>query len=103
MSCPDNRESSVEVLGLKRTTLSESSPITNEADSEKEVALVRGDFWRVDGQGMTHRVECQRGRIWITQSGSSEDIILSEDESREFCGEGLVLIEALEESIVLVQ
>lgn len=104
MSCPDNRKSSVALLlGRKLSFLSEELQNTNAPGTQTEVDLQRGGMWRVDGDGLTRQIECREGKVWVTQTGCPEDIVLAEGESATFCGNGLILIEALEESNLIIQ
>jgi hypothetical protein len=62
--------------------------------------LKRGEITRLTGVGEFRRIECCAGKLWITQSGCEDDVVLSAGEKRAFCQAGVVLIEALTESKV---
>lgn len=44
------------------------------------------------------RVQCLSGRLWITLSGSTEDILLTTGDTRHFPADSQLLIEALDDS-----
>jgi len=46
------------------------------------------------------RIICLRGRIWITQHGSRDDIVLEAGESGEISRPGLALVQALADALV---
>jgi hypothetical protein len=46
------------------------------------------------------RIDCVRGRLWITEWGSADDILLEAGASYVISGGGLAVVQALRESLV---
>ena len=57
--------------------------------------LSKGDVLRIEPNSQRIEIECVTGKIWVTQGGSMEDIVLLAGERREMSGEQLVVAEAL--------
>lgn len=53
----------------------------------------------VEGIAAT-RIDCLRGRIWITERGSTEDIVLEAGESYVTSRGGVAVVQALREALV---
>jgi len=49
------------------------------------------------------RIECLRGRIWITEHRSTDDIVLDAGESYEILRGGVAVVEALREALVVLR
>jgi hypothetical protein len=49
------------------------------------------------------RISCLTGRIWVTQHGSRDDIVLEAGESDEISHPGLAVVQALRPARVAVQ
>jgi Protein of unknown function (DUF2917) len=46
------------------------------------------------------RIDCLRGRIWITEWGSTDDIVLEAGQSYVISRSGVALVQALREALV---
>jgi hypothetical protein len=46
------------------------------------------------------RIDCLRGRIWITERGSTDDIVLEPGESYVISRGGVAVVQALREALV---
>jgi len=46
------------------------------------------------------RIDCLRGRLWITEPGAVDDIVLEAGESYVISGNGVALVQALREALV---
>jgi ferric-dicitrate binding protein FerR (iron transport regulator) len=69
----------------------------------RHVELKRGALLRVPGhRGMTS-VEVERGRVWITREREARDYVVAPEGSLRLCGEGLVLVEALEDAALVLR
>jgi Protein of unknown function (DUF2917) len=49
------------------------------------------------------RIDCLRGRIWITEHRSTGDIVLEAGESYEISRGGIALVQALREALVALR
>jgi len=49
------------------------------------------------------RIDCLRGRIWITELGCTDDIVLEADESYEIERDGVAVVQALRDAVVVVR
>ncbi|HLB14184.1 MAG TPA: DUF2917 domain-containing protein [Burkholderiales bacterium] len=49
------------------------------------------------------RIDCLRGRIWITQHGCTDDIVLAAGESHEISRAGVAVVQALREALVALR
>jgi hypothetical protein len=49
------------------------------------------------------RVDCLRGRIWITERGCTEDIVLETGESYEILRGGVAVVQALRDTVVALR
>lgn len=45
-------------------------------------------------------IDCVRGRIWITEQGGTDDIVLEAGDSYEFARSGVAVVQALREAMV---
>ena len=52
---------------------------------------------------MAARIDCLRGRIWITERGCMEDVVLEAGQSYEISRGGVVVVQALREAIVALR
>jgi hypothetical protein len=52
---------------------------------------------------MGTRIDCLRGRIWITEQRSTDDILLEAGESYEISYGGLAVVQALREALVALR
>ena len=48
------------------------------------------------------RIDCLRGRIWITELGCTDDIVLEAGESYEIARVGVAVVQALHEAVVVL-
>jgi len=62
--------------------------------------LRKGRVIQIESMPTPLRIECQQGRLWITQSGTAQDTILAAGESFKPRAQGRVVIEALETACV---
>ena len=46
------------------------------------------------------RIDCLRGRLWITEHGSTDDVILEAGESYEISNHGVAVVQALRDALV---
>src|SRR4051794_21330751 len=99
ISCADDCSRSSSTSLLKRLAAPWhrlfASPSIAEPRQPSSVLLKRGEITRLDGVGGFRRIECGEGKLWITQSGCRDDVVLSKGEKRAFYQAGVVLIEAL--------
>jgi hypothetical protein len=58
-----------------------------------EFALERDSLWRVAGRVRGVRVDCSRGRLWLTQAGAAADVILRPGESFVANAEGAIVVQ----------
>ena len=49
------------------------------------------------------RIACLRGRIWITEHSSTDDIVLEAGESYEVSRDGVAVVQALREALVVLR
>jgi hypothetical protein len=49
------------------------------------------------------RIDCLSGRIWITEQGCTDDIVLEAGESYEFSRGGVAVVQALREAFVALR
>jgi hypothetical protein len=49
------------------------------------------------------RIDCLRGRIWITEQRSTGDIVLEAGESYEILRSGIAVVQALREALVALR
>jgi Protein of unknown function (DUF2917) len=54
------------------------------------------------GNGKGARIDCVRGRIWITEHEETSDIVLEAGESYEISRSGVAVVQALREALVVV-
>lgn len=62
--------------------------------------LRKGRVIRIESMPAPLRIECHRGRLWITEAGSAGDTILAAGEFFKPRSQGRVVIEALETACV---
>jgi hypothetical protein len=60
--------------------------------------LPKNSLIRLVGDHRGERIACVKGRLWITQSGNAEDIILCAGEAFTITQKGTLLIEGLVET-----
>ena len=60
-----------------------------------EFALERNSLWRVAGRVRGVRVDCSRGRLWLTQAGAAADVILRPGESFVANAEGAIVVQTV--------
>lgn len=58
--------------------------------------LGKGEVVSVNEMGIRRRIQCRKGRLWITQTGLDCDIVLTSGQLFESDREGSLVIEALE-------
>ena len=46
------------------------------------------------------RIDCLRGRIWITEQGCAEDTVLEAGQSHDISHDGVAVVQALREALV---
>jgi Protein of unknown function (DUF2917) len=49
------------------------------------------------------RIDCLRGRIWLTEHGCSDDVVLEAGESYQIVRTGVVVVQALREALVALR
>lgn len=49
------------------------------------------------------RIDCLRGRIWITERGCTDDIVLEAGQSHEISRGGVTVVQALREAVVALR
>lgn len=49
------------------------------------------------------RIHCIHGRIWVTEPGSADDIVLEPGESHEISRSGITIVQALRQALVAVR
>ncbi len=49
------------------------------------------------------RIDCLRGRIWVTEQGSSDDVVLEAGESYEITRRGVAVVQALREAFIALR
>lgn len=52
---------------------------------------------------MGARIDCLRGRIWITERGCTDDIVLEAGQSCEISRGGVAVVQALREALVALR
>ena len=52
---------------------------------------------------MGTRIDCLRGRIWITEGGDNEDIVLEAGQSHEISRRGVAVVQALRDALVALR
>ncbi len=52
---------------------------------------------------MGTRIDCLRGRIWITEHGCTDDIVLEAGQSYEISRGGVAVVQALREALVALR
>ena len=67
---------------------------------QERLCLEKGEVFHVDPITAWRRIECQRGRVWITQTGLGQDVILSAGDAFEVSAPGRLVVEALEAACV---
>ncbi len=65
-----------------------------------KLVLARGEIASMRLRGMTCRISCVAGRLWVTESGRREDSLLAPGEGVTFSGRGRIVVEALRTSTV---
>jgi len=75
--------------------------IPQEACTQRElVALPHRALLRLESSPRPRGVVCSMGMVWVTLEGSRADVILGSGESIELSANGLVVVEALVDSVV---
>ena len=54
-------------------------------------------------EAMGARIDCLRGRIWITERGCTDDIVLEAGQSYEISRSGVAVVQALREALVALR
>jgi hypothetical protein len=54
-------------------------------------------------EAMGTRIDCLRGRIWITERGGNEDIVLEAGQSYEISRGGVAVVQALRDALVALR
>jgi hypothetical protein len=88
------------VMGLVRQVVGQGPQI---APVPKGLKLGNGGLWRMNGREELRQIECREGKIWITQTGCLTDIVLTSGQKQSVCGKGLVLVQALANSELVVK
>jgi ferric-dicitrate binding protein FerR (iron transport regulator) len=91
-----NGNASVMALLARKLFAASAGTKRNQAtDTRVDLSLSRGQVERVRQSGGLSRIECHEGRVWITQSGRPEDIILKKGQMYDCAEDGLIVMEAL--------
>ncbi len=51
---------------------------------------------------MDARIDCLRGRVWITERGCADDVVLEAGQSHEISCSGVIVVQALRKACVEV-
>lgn len=62
---------------------------------DTDVALDRGEYFRLDGDRRGLRIQALEGRVWLTETGDRADIILQPGEAHRITRAGRILVEGL--------
>ncbi len=62
---------------------------------EQELELQRGKLLKLAGDLRGERIICEKGSLWVTQTGDPEDHVLKAGQEFIVTNPGLVLIESL--------
>jgi len=87
-------------MGYARVVAGKGLP---EIRQPRKFKLGNGGLWRIHGGEEARQIECRLGKIWITQSGCLEDIVLVQGQKQCVDGSGLVLVQALADSELAVE
>ena len=60
-----------------------------------EFALDRDSLWRIAGSVRGVRIDCHRGRLWLTQGGAAADVILQPGQSFVAKAEGAIVVQSV--------
>lgn len=58
-----------------------------------EMVLERDSVWRIGGRTAGVRIDCRRGRLWLTQAGGGADVILNPGQGFAAAGDGLIVVQ----------
>lgn len=60
-----------------------------------EVSVEKGELLRLEGDRRGMRVQALEGRLWLTQNGDNQDVILEQGQTYRVNRRGLVLIQGM--------
>jgi hypothetical protein len=63
--------------------------------AKKEVCLDRGEIFRLEGDRRGWVVQALEGRVWLTEAGAAEDVILEKQQTFRIDRKGVVLVQGL--------
>ncbi|MDB6121333.1 MAG: hypothetical protein JWQ71_326 [Pedosphaera sp.] len=105
-SCVSASKSSVfallfkRALGFMRVAAWKKS---QDIQQPRKLKLSNGGLWHINSHNEPRQIECSQGKIWITQSGCMADIVLISGQKQSVNGQGLVLVQALADSELMIQ
>jgi hypothetical protein len=67
------------------------------------LVLRTGEVWSGRGPAAPACVRVQSGTVWVTEEGDPEDHVLCEGEAYRARGDGLVVIEAVEDAVLILR
>jgi hypothetical protein len=70
--------------------------------SPQEITLAGKSLWSAYCNPNEIRIECQEGKVWITQEGDHRDIILEAEQQYRVDKRGLVIVQAVGDARILV-
>ena len=68
---------------------------TRRTANRSEVVLEKDQVFGWDGDRMGRMIESREGTVWLTQAGSSEDVVLAAGDRYEVNPRGRVVIQCL--------
>ncbi len=77
-----------------------AAPQLHSIGHEPAVSLRRGELFRLEPDGAPFSIACMEGCLWITLTGERRDRILRGGQAVTLQKKGLLLVEALRDSLV---